>query len=59
MKPDERDLRDPTDPEQISWREAEEELLAQAREVARAIAERVRAVAGEVGPALSHCLPEE
>ena len=48
MNSDEVDLRQPTEWEEGGWREAEEELLAQARELSREITERVRTVvAGE------------
>jgi hypothetical protein len=42
MTPEERELYRPYDVDEAAWREAEEDLLAQAREVSRKIIERVR-----------------
>jgi hypothetical protein len=50
MKPVETQEHQPTEADEAAWREAEEDLLAQARQLSREIIERVRTVVGNLPP---------
>jgi hypothetical protein len=56
MTPDEIGQIQPTEPEEVSWREVEEDLLAQARELSRSITEKVRSITRDE---LSACPTED